>query len=143
MVDKMPKKKIKSVKKASKNNIISLPKKKKKDNITLDKRPDGTLITNLDNYKTKDLERWLTIDDCCLILPDLLKKRTWESWRAKNKLSGYVDKIGPQYKIFGLAIIKIKVIWLCRYAKGYGWEQEPHPAAMHNIETQIKAANNI
>ena len=119
------------------------PKKSKKNNITLDKKTDGSLITNLDYYKNKDLERWLTIDDCCLILPDLLKKRTWESWRARNKQGG--DKIGPQYKIYGLAIFKIKVIWLCRYFKGYGWdiEQQPQPAAMNNIEKQIKAANNI
>jgi len=131
------------VKKAAKNNVIPLPKKKKPKNITLDKLPDGTLITALDHYKNKDLESWLTIDDCCLILPDLLKKRTWESWRARNKQGG--DKIGPQYKIYGLAIFKIKVIWLCSYFKGNGWdtEQQPQPAAMDNIKKQIKAANNI
>jgi len=139
----LPKKKIKSAEKASKNNIISLPKKKKKTNITLDKRPDGFLITNLDHYKNKNLERWLTIDDCCLILPDLLKKRTWESWRARNKISG--DKIGPQYKIFGLAIIKIKVIWLCSYEKGLGWEkeQQPQQTAMSNIGQQTSVLGNI
>jgi len=137
----LPKKKIKSAEKASKNNIISLPKKKKKTNITLDKRPDGFLITNLDHYKNKNLERWLTIDDCCLILPDLLKKRTWESWRARNKISG--DKIGPQYKIFGLAIIKIKVIWLFRYVKGANWEHEPQPTTANNIDQQTSTSGNI
>jgi transposase len=127
-------------KKAAKNNIIPLPKKKKPKNITLDKRPDGTLITELNHYR-KDLQRWLTIDDCLLIEPSLLKKRTWESWRARYKESG--DEIGPKFKIFGLAIIKIKVIWLSRYVYGYGWQQQPQPTAANNSDQQKSASGNI
>ena len=55
------KKKLKSVK----SNVVKMPKK---NNITLDKK-DGVLITALDHYKNRNLERWLTIDDCCLIIP--------------------------------------------------------------------------
>jgi len=127
------KKKLKSVK----SNVVKMPKK---NNISLDKK-DGVLITSLDHYKNRDLERWLTIDDCCLIIPDLLKKRTWESWRARYKQSG--DEIGPQFKLFGLAIYKIKVIWLCRYVKGLNWEQQPQPTAANNISQQRSASSNI
>jgi hypothetical protein len=133
--------KIKLAKKASKNNIIPLPKKNKRANITLDKRPDGTLITDLNHYRNKNLEQWLTIDDCLLILPDLLKKRTWESWRARYKDSG--DEIGPKFKIFGLAIYKIKVIWLSRYAHGYGWQQSPQPTATNSSDQQKTASSSI
>ena len=127
------KKKLKSVK----SNVVKMPKK---NNISLDKK-DGVLITSLDHYKNRDLERWLTIDDCCLIIPDLLKKRTWESWRARYKQSG--DEIGPQFKLFGLAIYKIKVIWLCRYVKGLSWEQEPQLPASDNTSQQRSASSNI
>jgi len=127
------KKKLKSVK----SNVVKMPKK---NNITLDKK-DGVLITALDHYRAKNLERWLTIDDCCLILPDLLKKRTWESWRARYKQSG--DEIGPQFKLFGLAIYKIKVLWLCRYKKGLNWEQEPQQTAANNNDQLTSASGNI
>ena len=127
------KKKLKSVK----SNVVKMPKK---NNITLDKK-DGVLITALDHYKNRNLERWLTIDDCLLIEPSLLKKRTWESWRSYNKESG--EQIGPQYKIFGIKVYKIKVIWLCRYVKGLNWEQEPQPTASDNISQQRSASNNI
>jgi hypothetical protein len=132
----MPKKKLKTVK----TNVVKLPKNKKKNNITLDKK-DGVLITALDHYKNRNLERWLTIDDCLLIEPSLLKKRTWESWRARYKQSG--DEIGPQFKVFGLAIYKIKVIWLCRYVKGLSWEQEPQLPASDNTSQQRSASSNI
>ena len=118
-------------------------KHKKRNNITLDKAPDGRLITSLDHYKTKDIERWLSIDDCLLICPDLLKKRTWEDWRSRNKLSG--SEIGPEYKLFGLAIYKIKVLWLCRYVKGLGWEQEQQPQSttVNNTSPHQSASKNI
>ena len=127
------KKKLKSVK----SNVVKMPKK---NNVTLDKK-DGVLNTSLDYYKNRDLERWLTIDDCLLLIPNLLKKRTWESWRSHNKESG--EQIGPQYKIFGIKVYKIKVIWLCRYVKGLNWEQEPQPTASDNISQQRSASNNI
>ena len=100
-------------KKASVTNVVELPKKKKKkkDNITLDENPDGSRITNLEAYRYKDLERWLTIDDCLLLAPQLLKKRTWEDWRSKN-IDNPDLQLGPQYKVFGLRVYKIKVIWL-------------------------------
>ena len=134
----MPKTNIKSVKKTATNNVVKIPKKK--NNITLDKK-DGVLITALDHYKNRNLERWLTIDDCLLIEPSLLKKRTWESWRSYNKESG--EQIGPQYKIFGIKVYKIKVIWLCRYVKGLNWEQQPQQTASDNISQQRSASNNI
>ena len=129
----MPKKKLKTVK----TNVVKLPKK---NNISLDKK-DGVLITSLDYYKNRDLERWLTIDDCLLLAPSLLKKRTWESWRSHNKESG--EQIGPQYKIFGIKVYKIKVIWLCSYVKGLNWEQQPQQTASDNISQQRSASNNI
>ena len=126
------KKKLKSVK----SNVVKMPKK---NNISLDKK-DGVLITSLDHYKNRDLERWLTIDDCLLLAPTLLKKRTWESWRSHNKESG--SQIGPQYKIFGIKVYKIKVIWLCSYVKGLNWEQQPQPTAANNISQQRSALSN-
>ena len=129
----MPKKKLKTVK----TNVVKLPKK---NNISLDKK-DGVLITSLDYYKNRDLERWLTIDDCLLLIPNLLKKRTWESWRSHNKENG--EQIGPQYKIFGFKVYKIKVIWLCSYIKGLNWEQQPQQTATNNISQQRTASGNI
>jgi len=126
------KKKLKSVK----SNVVKMPKK---NNISLDKK-DGVLITSLDHYKNRDLERWLTIDDCLLLAPTLLKKRTWESWRSHNKESG--SQIGPQYKIFGIKVYKIKVIWLCSYVKGLNWEQQPQQTAANNISQQRSALSN-
>ena len=129
----MPKKKLKT----AKTNVVKLPKK---NNISLDKK-DGVLITALDHYRNKDLDRWLTIDDCLLIAPSLLKKRTWESWRSHNKENG--EQIGPQYKIFGFKVYKIKVIWLCSYVKGLNWEQQPQQTATNNITQQRTASGNI
>ena len=131
-------------KKASVTNVVELPKKKKKkkDNITLDENPDGSRITNLEAYRYKDLERWLTIDDCLLLAPQLLKKRTWEDWRSKN-IDNPDLQLGPQYKVFGLRVYKIKVIWLLNYIKGLGWEQTPQPTATNNITQQRSASNNI
>jgi len=127
------KKKLKTVK----TNVVKLPKK---NNISLDKK-DGVLITSLDYYKNRDLERWLTIDDCLLLIPNLLKKRTWESWRSHNKENG--EQIGPQYKIFGFKVYKIKVIWLCSYVKGLNWEQQPQQTATNNISQPVTASGNI
>jgi len=127
------KKKLKTVK----TNVVKLPKK---NNISLDKK-DGVLITSLDYYKNRDLERWLTIDDCLLLIPNLLKKRTWESWRSHNKENG--EQIGPQYKIFGFKVYKIKVIWLCSYVKGLNWEQQPQQTATNNISQPRTASSNI
>tara|TARA_R100000935_G_C2754678_1_gene131110 strand:- start:108 stop:500 length:393 start_codon:yes stop_codon:yes gene_type:complete len=127
------KKKLKTVK----TNVVKLPKK---NNISLDKK-DGVLITSLDYYKNRDLERWLTIDDCLLLIPNLLKKRTWESWRSHNKENG--EQIGPQYKIFGFKVYKIKVIWLCSYVKGLNWEQQPQQTATNNISQPRTASGNI
>jgi len=135
----MPKTKIKSVKKTATNNVVKIPKKK---NISLDIKTDGTWQTSIDYYKSKDLERWLTIDDCLLIEPNLLKKRTWESWRSKN-IDNDRLQLGPQYKIFGLRVYKIKVIWLCRFIKGLNWEQEPQSTASNNISQQRSASSNI
>ena len=135
----MPKTNIKSVKKTATNNVVKIPKKK---NISLDIKTDGTWQTSIDYYKSKDLERWLTIDDCLLITPILLKKRTWESWRSKN-IDNDRLQLGPQYKIFGLRVYKIKVIWLCRFIKGLNWEQEPQSTASNNISQQRSASSNI
>ena len=73
----MPKKKVKSVK----TNVIKMPKK---NNITLDRTPGGDLITFLDHYRTKNLERMFSIDDVLLLVPEI-KKRTWCEWREFNK----------------------------------------------------------
>lgn len=137
------KKKI-TAKKAVETNVIELPKKKKnkKDNISLDKDQNGEHITIIEHYKHKDLERWLTIDDCLLLAPQLLKKRTWESWRSKN-IDNPELQLGPQYKVFGLRVYKIKVIWLLNYIKGLGWEHTPQPTATNSISQQRSAANNI
>lgn len=135
----MPKTNIKSVKKTATNNVVKIPKKK---NISLDLKGDGTYQTSIEYYKSRDLERWLTIDDCLLITPILLKKRTWESWRSKN-IDDDTLQLGPQYKIFGLRVYKIKVIWLCRFIKGLNWEQEPQSTASNNISQQRSASSNI
>ena len=56
-----------------------------------------------------------------------------------------VDEIGPQYKLFGLAIYKIKVLWLCRYVKGLGWEQEQQPQSttLNNTSHHQSASKSI
>jgi len=133
----VPKKTLKSVKKASKNNVIPLPKK---NNVSLD-RKDGVFITSLEYYRNRDLDRLLTFDDCLLILPHLLKKRTWESWRSHNKDNK--EEIGPQYRNYGRRVFKVKVYWLCRYVKGENWEHEPLPTAANNIDQQKSASSNI
>jgi len=76
----MPKKKLKTVK----TNVVKLPKKKKKNNITLDPKPGGDYITLLSHYQARDLERWFTIDDVLLLVPQI-KKRSWCEWREFNK----------------------------------------------------------
>ena len=72
----MPKKtKTKSAK------IVKFQKPKTSKNITLDKLPNGDLITSIEHYKSKDYERMFTIDDVLLLIPKDLKKRTWANWR--------------------------------------------------------------
>tara|TARA_B110000503_G_C6821609_1_gene279121 strand:+ start:46 stop:459 length:414 start_codon:yes stop_codon:yes gene_type:complete len=126
----MLKTKIKLVKKASKNNIIQLPKK---NNITLDRTPGGDLITFLDHYRTKDLERMFSIDDVLLLVPEI-KKRTWCEWREFNKGKLRNDCVGPEYVIQGRRIYKIKLIWILRYIKGLKWEPE--------VEVQVSASQS-
>ena len=130
--------KIKSVKKTTKSNVVKIPRKK---NVSLDKKPDGTWNTSIDYYKSRDLERWLTVDDCLLIIPQLLKKRTWESWRSHNRESG--SEVGPQYKIFGIKVYRIKVIWLIRYVKGLDWEQLPQSTATDSNRQHSSVTSNI
>jgi len=122
----MPKKKLKTVK----TNVVKLPKKKKKNNITLDPKPGGDYITLLSHYQARDLERWFTIDDVLLLVPQI-KKRSWCEWREFNKGKKREDCVGPEYVIQGRRIYKIKLIWILRYIKGHKWEPQ--------IEVQVSA----
>ena len=67
-----------------------------------------------------------------------------QSNRLVNPVS-HKDKLGPQYKKFGLAIYKIKVYWLSRYVKGYGWEEEQQPQSttLNNTPPPQPALGNI
>jgi len=139
----LPKKKLKSVKKV-KDNVIKLPKKIK-ENITLDKNNDGSYITNIESYKAKDLERQFTIDDCLLLLPKFLKRRTWTSWRTINVDLERKDKIGPEYVILGQRIYVIKLIWLLRYIKGHKWEREVQApvSATQSEEMKLRSLGSL
>ena len=141
MVDKVPKKKIKSVKKASKNNVIPLPKK---NNITLDPTSDGGYITLLSHYRTRDLERMFTIDDVLLLVPEI-KKRTWCEWREFNKGKKREDCVGPEYVIQGRRIYKIKLIWILRYIKGLKWEPqiEVPVSATQSEEMKLRSLGSL
>ena len=135
----------KTVKKAAKNNVIPLPKKKKKDNITLDKNDDGSYITTIEHYKIKDYERMLTIDDVLLLVPNHIKRRTWVNWREINKDLIRAEKIGPEYKVFGQRIYRIKVIWLLRYIKGLNWEPElqAQVSATQSNDKQLRSSEGL
>jgi len=137
----------KTVKKVAKNNVIPLPKKKKKDNITLDRLPGGELITSPEHYKAKDYERMFTIDDVLLLIPNDLKKRTWANWRELNNEPGVLreDKLGPEYTIRGKKIYRIKLIWILRYIKGLKWEPETQVqvSATQSDEIQLRSSSSI
>jgi len=149
----VPKAKTKTKPKKS-NNVVKLEevketKKKetpKSKNITLDKKPDGNYICTLDHYR-KDYERWFTIDDVLLLIPDNLKKRTWSLWRSMNNEPGVKngDKLGPQYVIFGRKVYKIKFIWILRYIKGHKWEPElqVQSSAMQSDEMLLRSSSSI
>jgi len=120
------KKKLKTVK----TNVVKLPKR---NNVTLDLKPDGNYNTILDYYRTKNLERMFSIDDVLLLVPEI-KKRTWCEWREFNKGKKREDCVGPEYVIQGRRIYKIKLIWILRYIKGHKWEPQ--------IEAQVSATQS-
>ena len=136
----MPKKtKTKSAK------IVKFQKPKTSKNITLDKLPNGELITSLEHYKTRDLERMLTIDDCCILAKKFMSKRSFVRWRGINKDLERKDKIGPEYTVYGQRIYRIKVIWLLRFVKGHNWEPElsaPVSATQSN-EMQLRSTRSL
>jgi len=138
----MPKKtKTKSAK------IVKFQKPKTSKNITLDKLPNGDLITSIEHYKSKDYERMFTIDDVLLLIPKDLKKRTWANWRELNNAPGVLreDKLGPEYVIRGKKIYRIKLIWILRYLKGLNWEKEVQVqvSATQSDEIQLRSSSSI
>ena len=151
----MPKKtKANSVNKktSKKTNVINLEEVKKDNenkksplNITLDKGPDEQYITNIEYYKAKDLERLLTIDDCCILAKKFMSKRSFVRWRGINKDLERKEKIGPEYTVYGQRIYRIKVIWLLRFIKGLNWEPElsaPVSATQSN-EMQLRSSKSL
>jgi len=138
----MPKKtKTKSAK------IVKFEKPKTSKNITLDKLPNGDLITSIEHYKSKDYERMFTIDDVLLLIPKDLKKRTWANWRELNNAPGVLreDKLGPEYVIRGKKIYRIKLIWILRYIKGLNWEPstQVQVSATQSDEIQLRSSSSI
>ena len=138
----MPKKtKTKSAK------IVKFQKPKTSKNITLDKLPNGELITSIEHYKSKDYERMFTIDDVLLLIPKDLKKRTWANWRELNNAPGVLreDKLGPEYVIRGKKIYRIKLIWILRYIKGLNWEPstQVQVSATQSDEIQLRSSSSI
>ena len=127
----MPIKKVKNKIKSAK--IVKFVKPKLSKNITLDKLPNGDLITSLEHYKARDYERMFSIDDVLLLVPEI-KKRTWCEWREFNKGKLRSDCVGPEYVIQGRRIYKIKLIWILRYIKGLKWEPE--------VEVQVSASQS-
>ena len=127
----MPIKKVKTKIKSAK--IVKFVKPKLSKNITLDKLPNGDLITSLEHYKARDYERMFSIDDVLLLVPEI-KKRTWCEWREFNKGKLRSDCVGPEYVIQGRRIYKIKLIWILRYIKGLKWEPE--------VEVQVSASQS-
>jgi len=127
--------------------IVKFVKNKISKNITLDKLPNGDLITSLEHYKTKDYERMFTIDDVLLLIPNDLKKRTWANWRELNNAPGVLreDKLGPEYVIRGKKIYRIKLIWILRYIKGLSWEPETQVqvSATQSDELQLRSSSSI
>ena len=127
----MPVKKVKTKIKSAK--IVKFVKPKLSKNITLDKLPNGELITSLEHYKARDYERMFSIDDVLLLVPEI-KKRTWCEWREFNKGKLRSDCVGPEYVIQGRRIYKIKLIWILRYIKRLKWEPE--------VEVQVSASQS-
>jgi len=129
------------------SNVVKLVKKTFSKNITLDRLPNGDLITTLEHYKTKDYERMFTIDDVLLLIPNDLKKRTWANWRELNNAPGVLreDKLGPEYVIRGKKIYRIKLIWILRYLKGLSWEKEVQVqvSATQSDELQLRSSSSI
>ena len=135
------------VKTTKASNVVKLVKKTFSKNITLDRLPNGDLITSLEHYKTKDYERMFTIDDVLLLIPNDLKKRTWANWRELNNAPGVLreDKLGPEYVIRGKKIYRIKLIWILRYLKGLSWEKEVQVqvSATQSDEIQLRSSSSI
>jgi hypothetical protein len=135
------------VKTTKASNVVKLVKKTFSKNITLDRLPNGDLITSLEHYKTKDYERMFTIDDVLLLIPNDLKKRTWANWRELNNAPGVLreDKLGPEYVIRGKKIYRIKLIWILRYLKGLSWEKEVQVqvSATQSDELQLRSSSSI
>lgn len=144
---KTDKKKVKVKKKTTTSNVVKFEKKTFPKNVTLDVNSDGSYITNLEYYKTKDLERQFTIDDVLILIPKDLKRRTWSDWRSLNNEPGVKreDKIGPEYVIRGKKIYIIKLIWILRYLKGLGWEPEPQVqvSATKSDEMQLRSSTSL
>tara|TARA_R110000787_G_scaffold61203_2_gene138707 strand:+ start:161 stop:565 length:405 start_codon:yes stop_codon:yes gene_type:complete len=131
------KKKLKTVK----TNVVKLPKR---NNVTLDLKPDGNYNTILDYYRTKNLERMFSIDDVLLLVPEI-KKRTWCEWREFNKGKKREDCVGPEYVIQGRRIYKIKLIWILRYIKGHKWEPliEVPVSATQSEEMKLRSLGSL
>ena len=133
--------------KAKSAKIVKFEKPKTSKNITLDKLPNGDLITSLEHYKARDYERMFTIDDVLLLIPKELKKRTWADWRTLNNEPGILreDKLGPEYVIRGKKIYRIKLIWILRYLKGLKWEPETQVqvSATQSDELQLRSSSSI
>ena len=133
--------------KAKSAKIVKFEKPKTSKNITLDKLPNGDLITSLEHYKARDYERMFTIDDVLLLIPKELKKRTWADWRTLNNEPGILreDMLGPEYVIRGKKIYRIKLIWILRYLKGLKWEPETQVqvSATQSDELQLRSSSSI
>ena len=137
-----------AIKKKTKSaKIVKFVKPKLSKNITLDKLPNGDLITSLEHYKAKDYERLFTIDDVLLLIPKDLKKRTWANWREINNEPGILreDKLGPEYVIRGKKIYRIKLIWILRYIKGLKWEPEVkvQASATQSDDMQLRSTASL
>jgi len=149
MIRKVPKKTktIKAKTAAKTSNVIEFKKPKLSKNITLDRLPNGDLITSLEHYKARDYERMFTIDDVLLLIPNDLKRRTWCDWREENNKPGVLreDKIGPEYVIKGKKIYRIKLIWILRYLKGLNWEPAPQVqvSATQRDEMQLRSSTSL
>jgi len=135
------------VKTTKASNVVKLVKKTFSKNITLDRLPNGELITSLEHYKARDYERMFTIDDVLLLIPNDLKRRTWCDWREENNKPGVLreDKIGPEYVIKGKKIYRIKLIWILRYLKGLNWEPAPQVqvSATQRDEMQLRSSTSL
>ena len=135
MVDKVPKKKLKSVNKV-KDNVIELPKKTKELKITLDPGTDGKRIKDLNYYFNVDLERYVTTDDAVVLLKGMLSKSTLEKNRKWNKDDA--GERGPQYWIKSPRKVVYKILWLMRYREGItAWIKEVPKLKQHYAVTAL------